>query len=129
MLMKQKSFLGLLLLLTLNMAANPPNIIYILVDDWGYQDVGFRGSDILTPNMDQLAKDGVILDNHYVTPLCAPTRATLLTGRYPIRTGFWNGNQARNVQWGLPLMKRPWRKCCLEKVTRATLSENGILAS
>ena len=84
-------------------AATAPNIIYILVDDWGYQDVGFRGSDILTPNMNKLARNGVILKNHYVSSICSPTRASLMTGRYPIRTGYWNGNHRMDTPWGLPL--------------------------
>ena len=62
-----------------------PNILMIVSDDQGYQDVGFRGSDILTPNIDRLAKEGVILENHYVMPQCAPSRASLMTGRHAIR--------------------------------------------
>ena len=64
---------------------NRPNIVMILADDMGYQDVGFRGSDILTPNLDRLAMNGVILENHYVMPQCSPTRASLLSGRHAIR--------------------------------------------
>ena len=62
-----------------------PNIVMILSDDHGYQDVGFRGSDILTPNIDRLAKEGVILENHYVMPQCSPTRSSLMSGRHAIR--------------------------------------------
>ena len=80
-----------------------PNIVFVLVDDWGYQDVGYRGSNMLTPNIDSLATSGVILDNHYSTPLCAPTRAALMTGRYPIRTGYWNGNFCPTDERGLDL--------------------------
>ena len=65
-----------------------PNIIIILADDQGYGDVGYHGSDIKTPNIDNLAKEGVILDRFYVTPVCSPTRAGLLTGRYPDRFGL-----------------------------------------
>ena len=67
----------------------------------GYQDVGFRGSDIKTPNIDKLAKQGVILQNHYVLELCAPSRGSLMTGRYPIRTGYWKGNADSKRNLGL----------------------------
>lgn len=65
-----------------------PNIIIILADDLGWGDVGFHGSDIKTPNIDRLAKEGVILDRYYTAPVCSPTRAGLLTGRYPNRFGL-----------------------------------------
>ena len=65
-----------------------PNVILILTDDQGYGDVGIHGNDILrTPNLDRLAREGVRIKEFYVTPLCATTRATLLTGRYNQRTG------------------------------------------
>ena len=69
-----------------------PHILFIMADDIGYQDAGFRGSDIPTPNMDRLANSGVILKFHYVMPQCSPTRASFLTGRNAIRTGMWYGN-------------------------------------
>lgn len=65
-----------------------PNIIVILADDLGYADVGYHGSDIKTPHIDQLAANGVKLESFYVAPMCSPTRAGLLTGRYPIRFGM-----------------------------------------
>ena len=69
-----------------------PHILFIMADDIGYHDAGFRGSEIPTPNMDRLANSGVILKFHYVMPQCAPTRASFLTGRNAIRTGLWYGN-------------------------------------
>ncbi len=73
-------------------AAEPakPNIIVILTDDQGWGDLGCFGSKtIRTPNVDQLAADGAKLTDFYVThPYCTPTRAALLTGRHPIRTGM-----------------------------------------
>ncbi len=65
-----------------------PNIVYILADDLGWRDVGFHGSDIQTPNLDQLAKTGLELQEFYVQPMCTPTRAALMTGRYPMRYGL-----------------------------------------
>ena len=66
-----------------------PNVLIILVDDLGYADVGFQGcKDIPTPNIDHLAKNGMVCTNGYVThPFCSPTRAGLLTGRYQQRFG------------------------------------------
>ncbi len=65
-----------------------PNIVIILADDLGYADVGFHGSDIQTPNLDAFAAEGVELNQYYVAPVCSPTRAGLMTGRYPIRFGM-----------------------------------------
>ena len=61
-----------------------PNIILIFADDLGWNDVGYHGSEIQTPNMDQLANEGVKLENYYVQPVCSPSRSQLLTGRYQV---------------------------------------------
>lgn len=68
-----------------------PNIVYILADDLGWKDVGFNGSDISTPNIDSLAKSGAVFKQLYAQPLCTPTRAALMTGRYPFRYGLQTG--------------------------------------
>jgi arylsulfatase A-like enzyme len=83
-------FLVLILLTTANVLARGPNLIIILTDDQGYADVGFNGSkDIRTPNIDTIASNGVRFTNGYVSyPVCAPSRAGLLTGRYQGRFGF-----------------------------------------
>lgn len=65
-----------------------PNIVYIMAYDLGWNDVGFHGSDINTPNIDELAKGGAILEQFYAQPMCTPTRAALMTGRYPHRYGL-----------------------------------------
>ncbi len=67
-----------------------PNILVILVDDLGYRDVGFHGAaEIETPHIDRLARAGVIFSNGYVAhPICSPSRAGLMTGRYPSRFGM-----------------------------------------
>jgi len=70
-------------------AAEKPNIIHIVADDLGWKDVGFNGSkDIKTPNLDKLAAEGAKLSQFYVQPMCTPTRAALMTGRYPFRYGL-----------------------------------------
>jgi arylsulfatase A-like enzyme len=65
-----------------------PNIVYIVADDLGWKDVGFHGSDIKTPNIDQLAQSGARLEQFYAQPMCTPSRAALMTGRYPHRDGL-----------------------------------------
>ncbi len=69
-------------------AADAPNIVYVVADDLGWKDVGFHGSDIRTPSLDQLAAGGTRLEEFIVQPMCTPTRAALLTGRYPLRYGL-----------------------------------------
>ena len=66
---------------------NQPNIVFIIADDLGWMDIGYNGSEIQTPNLDRLAKEGRVFDQHYVMPTCTPTRVGLLSGRYPSRFG------------------------------------------
>ena len=69
--------------------AAKPNIVHIVADDLGWRDVGFNGAtDIKTPNIDALAKGGAKFTQFYVQPMCTPTRACLMTGRYPFRYGL-----------------------------------------
>ena len=65
-----------------------PNVLVILTDDQGWGDLSVHGNtNLKTPNVDSLARDGAIFDRFYVCPVCAPTRAEFLTGRYHLRTG------------------------------------------
>jgi arylsulfatase A-like enzyme len=67
-----------------------PNIVFVLVDDLGWQDVGFNGSQYYeTPNLDQLAAESVVFKNAYMYPTCSPSRAALLTGKQSFRTGVY----------------------------------------
>src|SRR6266705_5347715 len=66
-----------------------PNFVHIVADDLGWKDVGFNGcTDIKTPNIDALASAGAKFTQFYVQPMCTPTRACLMTGRYPFRYGL-----------------------------------------
>ncbi len=64
-----------------------PNIVFIIADDLGWGDVGYHGGEIATPNIDEMASDGVRLNRNYVYPVCSPTRAALLTGRSAVEFG------------------------------------------
>lgn len=91
--MRKMRFAALLLLLLTAGTAHaqkktPPNIVLIVADDLGWGDVGFHGAAIATPNIDRLAREGVVLERYYVAPVCSPTRAGLMTGRYPERAGL-----------------------------------------
>lgn len=80
---------ALALLVPALQAAEKPNILYIVADDLGWKDVGFHGcTDIKTPNLDKLASGGARLEQFYVQPFCTPSRAALMTGRYPLRYGL-----------------------------------------
>src|SRR6476659_3576097 len=69
-------------------APHRPNVLVIMTDDQGYGDLACNGNPVVrTPNLDKLAKESVRLTNFYVCPVCSPTRAGLLTGRYNYRTG------------------------------------------
>jgi len=89
-----------------SLCAAKPNIVILFADDAGYMDFGFTGTDDLqTPRIDQLAKEGVICTQGYVTAsVCSPSRAGLLTGRYQQRFGHETNLRGKDV--GLPLTER-----------------------
>ena len=87
--------------------ANNPNIIFVLTDDWGINDVQWTqptwdNTDTQTPFLNDLAtKEGVILDNYYAERVCTATRASFLTGRYPSRYGLQAGVFHQNQPYSL----------------------------
>jgi len=83
-----------------------PNIVVFLADDLGWGDVGWHGSEIKTPHLDKLATSGTRLEQFYVQPVCSPTRAALMTGRYPMRHGLQVGVVRPWAEYGLPLEER-----------------------
>ncbi|CAH1245988.1 ARSB [Branchiostoma lanceolatum] len=80
-----------------------PHIVFILADDYGWNDIGYHGSFIQTPNLDRLASEGVKLENYYVQPICSPSREQLMTGRYQIRYGLQHSVITDDRPHGLPL--------------------------
>ena len=78
------------ILMTLKLVSSErkqPNIIFILADDLGWNDVSWNNPDMPTENMERLAKEGIRLDQAYSQQVCTPSRAALLTGRYPFHIG------------------------------------------
>jgi arylsulfatase A len=89
MFLKAAASLPLLSLRQARADSRPPNILVILTDDLGFGDVGFNGSKIITTNLNRLAAGGTTLQQFYsANPVCSPSRASLLTGRYPTRVGI-----------------------------------------
>ena len=107
--MKKNSFILFFVFLTINVCAQTkqskssttkkPNIIFILADDLGIGEVGCYGSDNnKTPNIDKLAKNGLKFTHAYTAPLCGPSRALILTGRYAFRTGAVNQDNVAKIK-------------------------------
>ncbi len=96
-----------------------PNVLLILTDDQGYGDLGIHGNDVIeTPVIDKLAKESAQFERFYVSPLCAPTRASLLTGRYHLRTG------TVSVSKGLEIMRE--KEVTLAEVFKKNGYKTGI---
>src|SRR5262245_8897636 len=83
-----------------------PHVVYFLADDLGWADVGWHGKEMKTPQLDKLARNGARLEQFYVQPVCSPTRAAFLTGRYPMRHGLQVGVVRPWAKYGLPLEER-----------------------
>jgi arylsulfatase B len=81
---------------------SPPNIVVIVADDLGWNAVGYHNPEFRTPHIDQLAAEGIRLTHFYVAPMCSPTRAGLMTGRYPIRFGMARAVIPPQRDFGLP---------------------------
>ena len=84
-------FWGLLVLVSCSIdRGNPPSVIIIMADDQGWGDLSYNGNQtITTPNIDEIAQEGLVFENFYVSPVCSPTRAEVLTGRYHFRSGIY----------------------------------------
>jgi arylsulfatase B len=87
-------------------APQRPNIVLIVADDLGWNAVGYHGGFVQTPHIDRIAKQGVELDRFYVSPMCSPTRAGFLTGRYPMRFGMGRSVVRPWARFGLPPAER-----------------------
>ena len=88
-------------------AQSKPNIVIIIADDLGWGDVGYHGAkDIKTPNIDRLATEGTRLESFYSQPMCTPSRAAFLTGRYPMRYGLQSFVITPGQHYGLPTDER-----------------------
>jgi len=88
------------LVVTATCASAAPDILFLISDDLGWMDVGYRGSEIRTPNIDRLAAQGARLDRYYAFPLCSPTRAAVLTGKSSLTLGVEGPMHAEK---GMPL--------------------------
>ena len=92
--------------LSLGRAATPashPNVVIFLADDLGWADVGFHGSEIRTPNIDRMTREGMQFNRFYAFPLCSPTRSALMTGRSPMRFGVAYHVIRPWMDYGVPL--------------------------
>lgn len=101
-----RTTIAFLLLTTAALAQNrpikQPNIVLIVADDQGYNSVGYHDKWVQTPQIDRLANMGVALERYYVSPMCSPTRAGLMTGRYPMRYGMGRSVVRPWARYGLP---------------------------
>ena len=82
-----------------------PNVVIILADDQGWGDLSINGNtNLATPHIDSLARTGAMFDRFYACPVCSPTRAEFLTGRYHPRGGVSGVSSARPVMPMIPFM-------------------------
>jgi arylsulfatase A-like enzyme len=111
-------------------AAPKPDIVFIIADDLGWADVAFNGGNAPTPHLDKLAREGVELTQHYVAPVCSPTRAGLLTGRCWSRFGVTTPTNNRALPWDTITLPRALKAagydtCLTGKWHLGSLPEQG----
>jgi arylsulfatase A-like enzyme len=78
-------------------------IVFILADDLGWNSIGYEDFDMsfATPTLTSMSSKGIIMDSYYAQEVCTPSRAALLTGRYPLTIGMQNGVVSTEGEWGL----------------------------
>jgi arylsulfatase A len=122
--MHRRTFLAATAASTLRAAPRPPNVVLIYADDLGYGDLGCYGSPLRTPNLDRMAAEGSRFTNFYsASPVCSPSRAALLTGRYPTRVGVprvffpqdTDGLDRQETTLANLLLNRGYRTACVGK--------------
>lgn len=107
-----------------------PNIVFIIADDLGWADVAFHGGNAPTPHLDRLAHEGLELAQHYVAPVCSPTRTGLMTGRCWSRFGVTNPQSERALPWDTVTLPRALKSvgydtCLTGKWHLGSLPEQG----
>jgi arylsulfatase I/J len=107
-----------------------PNIVFVMADDLGWADVAFHDGNAPTPHLDQLAREGLELTEHYVAPVCSPTRAGLLTGRCWSRFAVTTPTNERGLPWdtvtlATALGARGYDTCLIGKWHLGSKSEWG----
>lgn len=80
-----------------------PNIVLFVIDDLGWNDTGYQGAEYTTPTLDKLAEEGIRLKQHYVQPLCSPSRSALLAGKYAYNLGLADSVITNGHPFGLGL--------------------------
>jgi arylsulfatase A-like enzyme len=111
-------------------ASDEPNVVFIMADDLGWGDVAFHGGNAPTPNLDRLAQQSLELRQHYVAPVCSPTRTGLMTGRCWSRFGVTTPTNERALPWDTVTLPRALKSvgydtCLTGKWHLGSLPEQG----